>query len=138
MSGAFRRGFLVAGLAAVLSVASACDKVESPLDPSESTPVSSAPTAGGIGSLTTHLITFDRRGIATARLQFTTGNLDFYVTSPTCTTNPFSCPNRAFAQSTSGTLEQLRVGVTEGETLKFWVENRITASQNYSITVRVE
>jgi hypothetical protein len=125
-------------MAAALAVASACDKAESPLEPSESTPVPNASSAGGVGSFTTHLITFDRRGIATVLLQFNTGNLDFSVTSTSCTTDPFNCPTRAFAQTTTGTLEQLRVGVTEGETLKFWVENRITASQNYSITVRIE
>jgi hypothetical protein len=95
--------------------------------------------APGVNAFNSHTFTSDRRGIATATLRWTSGDLDFFATVAACNSNPFICGSRVRALSGGTIVETVTFGVTEGEVVRLWVLNFATpVGQGYTIEVVLE
>jgi hypothetical protein len=117
----------------LLALVAACDN-----DPTRPDPITLdfAGTAAAVGQFTQHDFTSDRRGIATATLRWTTGDLDFAASANTCNTSPFTCLVRVFSVAGAGTSEVLKFGVTENEVFRLWILN-FNAPLNHPYTIEV-
>lgn len=125
----------------LIVLATGCD---SPIEPGDPQTINVAGNTVVAPGFTNHTITASRRGVATATLRFTTGDLDFFITATACTTGPVAiannvCTPRVFSDAGTGTSEQLTIGMIEGETAKLWVQNFIgPTGQGYTIEVVVQ
>jgi hypothetical protein len=96
-------------------------------------------STGAAPSFTNHTFTSDRRGIARVTLRWTTGDLDFFATVGSCTTDPFTCGSRVQAETVNTTEEVITFGVTDQEVIRLWVLNfSAPAAHAYTIEVRLE
>ena len=119
-------------------LAAGCDDAPNRPDPITIDIAGNAAAAGPTG-FTNHTFTSDRRGIATVRLAWTTGDLDFAATVASCNTNPFECGTRVQSQDAGTLVETLTFGVTEGEVIRLWVINFAAPTGHpYTIEVRLE
>jgi hypothetical protein len=133
-----RRALRPLSLVALALVASAGCESDNPIAPDPITVNFSGSVAPG--AFFGHVLTSDRRGIASATLNWgsTAVDLDFYATAAACPTTPFDCPVRVFSEQVGTTSERLVFGVANGENLKLWVFNFAGQAQNYTISVTLE
>ena len=143
---------VIVALLAITTTACGDSRGSSPTAPSPSSPVPSpAPTPAPTPFTQTingtadrfenafHQLIVPRSGTLTVRLRWATGadDLDLVVSEGTCRVDEDGCPGLAESIQGSGSLEQVSIGATAGQTLRFWALNGSPRAVAYTLEIDI-